>query len=48
MNKNSEQFLKADEELLELYGLYKQTTTKGNFNIEKPFFIKIKAWNSKL
>jgi acyl-CoA-binding protein len=47
MNKNSEQFLKADEELLELYGLYKQTT-KGNFNIEKPFFIKIKAWNSKL
>ena len=64
MNKNSEQFLKAservknlkknpnDEELLELYGLYKQATI-GNNNIVKPPFIKMKeckkweAWNSK-
>lgn len=41
----------TDDELLELYGLYKQSTI-GNINIDKPNFLYIKelkkwnAWNS--
>jgi len=42
----------SDNELLELYGLYKQSTV-GNVNISKPSFFNFKdcskwnAWNSK-
>lgn len=63
MNQNSPNFLLAaeqikklklkptDQELLELYGLYKQATV-GDINIDKPFFTfgkdyeKWKVWNS--